>query len=324
MDGERDWSRENRRSAGLGIAFPSQKATVSAINASSTPVHRLAGLASGASYGLPTAYTHGGNSPLLFNQSFLPASMTSPPIGSPPASKDSTREDSAASPGLGYTYRGQKSGFSYPSSTPMVYSNSRQDPNQTTTTTASISDSEYGERSAHTSMTSLRTYPSVPDLRTKPRAQSHSQSHSQSSQQSQSQAQAQSQPQAQRNHSQNVSFSSIKNLPVSKPPLLSPIAPSQASGSSSQPQSTPSFSTPNQMQLQQQRPQVDRAAVEAHRRFMLLQQLHLDELSSHSVEASGWLEAGNGCEAVFAPKPRLRSSLDVNLHRELPRAHTKV
>ncbi|PWN38062.1 uncharacterized protein FA14DRAFT_153401 [Meira miltonrushii] len=55
------------------------------------------------------------------------------------------------------------------------------------------------------------------------------------------------------------------------------------------------------------------AAAEAHRRFTLLQQLHLDELTSHAPEAGGWLEPKNGCERVLMPRPTLRggmSSLD--------------
>lgn len=45
---------------------------------------------------------------------------------------------------------------------------------------------------------------------------------------------------------------------------------------------------------------------EAHRRFTLLQQLHLDELTAHAPEAGGWLEPKNGCERVLMPRPTLR------------------
>lgn len=55
------------------------------------------------------------------------------------------------------------------------------------------------------------------------------------------------------------------------------------------------------------------ATAEAQRRFTLLQQLHLDELSAHAPEAGGWLEPKNGCERVLMPRPTLkggRNSLD--------------
>lgn len=52
------------------------------------------------------------------------------------------------------------------------------------------------------------------------------------------------------------------------------------------------------------------AAAESHRRFTLLQQLHLDELTSHAPEAGGWLEPKNGCERVLMPRPTLRGGMN--------------
>ncbi|KAL9937437.1 hypothetical protein V8E36_003846 [Tilletia maclaganii] len=45
----------------------------------------------------------------------------------------------------------------------------------------------------------------------------------------------------------------------------------------------------------------------AQAKFHLLQQLHLVELILHSVEYTGVLEPANGCEAVFRPRPTLRT-----------------
>lgn len=47
---------------------------------------------------------------------------------------------------------------------------------------------------------------------------------------------------------------------------------------------------------------------DARRRYLLLQQLHLDETTAHDPEASGWLEPNNGCERVFMPRPSLHNS----------------
>ncbi|KAE8271709.1 hypothetical protein A4X09_0g633 [Tilletia walkeri] len=45
----------------------------------------------------------------------------------------------------------------------------------------------------------------------------------------------------------------------------------------------------------------------AKAKFHLLQQLHLEELILHSVEFAGVLEPASGCDAVFRPRPTLKS-----------------
>lgn len=47
---------------------------------------------------------------------------------------------------------------------------------------------------------------------------------------------------------------------------------------------------------------------EAHRKYLLLQQLHLDELAAHAPDHAGWLDTKNGCERVLMPKPSLKET----------------
>ncbi|KAK0556536.1 hypothetical protein OC846_001104 [Tilletia horrida] len=64
---------------------------------------------------------------------------------------------------------------------------------------------------------------------------------------------------------------------------------------------------------------MERSAARA--KYHLLQQLHLEELILHSVEYTGVLEPANGCEAVFRPKPPLRSRNSSGVrHIQLPSA----
>ncbi|KAN0065590.1 hypothetical protein ACQY0O_000708 [Thecaphora frezii] len=86
---------------------------------------------------------------------------------------------------------------------------------------------------------------------------------------------------------------------ASRPPLLSPIASFSLGETSSESRSTPRITASQTLKASQ-----------------LLEQMRLDELRAHSVAHSGYLEPNNGCEAVFLPKPRLRSQSVDNVKRE--------
>lgn len=63
-----------------------------------------------------------------------------------------------------------------------------------------------------------------------------------------------------------------------------------------------------QLQQQSQRTASSLKREDAHQKYLLLQQLHLDEVTSHAPDHDGWLETNNGCERVLMPKPSLKGN----------------
>ncbi|PWN51850.1 hypothetical protein IE53DRAFT_367709 [Violaceomyces palustris] len=149
-----------------------------------------------------------------------------------------------------------------------------------------------GNQSAGTSMTSLRTFPSRPVHGSvedpAPRAQTLS---------LRKPSKGSSCPELSPTQSRE-DLTPICTVSASRAPKLSPIASSSPGIEAS----------------------TDEAMCEtARKKYMLLQQLHLDELKSHRPNQTGYLEPYSGCESIFVPKPRLRNfSMDTLLGKPRP------
>lgn len=243
--------------------------------------------------GLPTAYVHGGNTPHMTLAPFIPAVMRT---DSPTHVQPTQRE-------IGYNFfrpaTYAKSSIPLPQVTaaeqPPTESSSRRDGRETahsvttapSSTTGPPSTGVGGNRSAQTSMTSLRTFPSQ---------HKHS-----SSRDATSTPGFGASPRKPRN---TVSVPDLRITAASRHDSSDDQKPGGHHGPSRAPPLSPiAPSSPGQIS--------SHSDASAHKNYLLLQQLHLDELQQHSPEASGFLDTSNSCETIFFPRPKLRQiSLD--------------